>query len=85
MYPHSAANKYYSSVGHHEQKNKKTTGQIKFSAVTIKYQIKTSPSDILYVNKCQYIGSSVAVAQFHLHFLSSQITHNSRLLLLLGT
>ena len=32
----SAANKYYSSAGHHEQKNKKTTGQIKFSVVTIK-------------------------------------------------
>ena len=25
----SAANKYYSSAGHHEQKNKKTTGQSK--------------------------------------------------------
>ena len=32
----SASNKYYSSAGHHEQKNKKTTGQIKFLAVTIK-------------------------------------------------
>ena len=32
----SAANKYYTSAGHHEQKNKKTTGQIKFLAVTIK-------------------------------------------------
>ena len=31
----SAANKY-TPAGHHEQKNKKTTGQIKFSAVTIK-------------------------------------------------
>ena len=29
------ANKYYSSASLHEQKNKKTTGQIKFSAVTI--------------------------------------------------
>ena len=35
----SAANKY-SSAGHNEQKNKKTTSQIKFSAVTIKQQIK---------------------------------------------
>ena len=34
-----AANKY-SSAGHHEQKNKKTTGQIKFSAVTLKQRIK---------------------------------------------
>ena len=32
----STANKYYSSAGHHEKKNKKTTGQIKFSVVTIK-------------------------------------------------
>ena len=31
----SAANKY-SSASHHEQKNKKTTSQIKFLAVTIK-------------------------------------------------
>ena len=36
----SAANKYYSSAGHHEQKNQKTTGQIKFSTVTIRQQIK---------------------------------------------
>ena len=35
----SAANKY-SSAGHNEQKNKKNTSQIKFSAVTIKQQIK---------------------------------------------
>ena len=34
------------------RKIKKTTGQIKFSAVLILYQIKTSPKDILYVNKC---------------------------------
>ena len=32
----STANKYDSPVGHHEQKNQKTTGQIKFSAATIK-------------------------------------------------
>ena len=31
----NAANKY-SPAGHHGWKNKKTTGQIKFSAVTIK-------------------------------------------------
>ena len=30
------ANKYYSFAGPHEQKNKKTTDQIKFSAVIIK-------------------------------------------------
>ena len=34
--PISAANKHYSPAGHHERKNKKTTGHIKFSAVTIK-------------------------------------------------
>ena len=34
----SAANKYYSSAGHHEQKNKHQS--IKFLAVTIKQQIK---------------------------------------------
>ena len=32
----SAANKYYSTASHHEQKNKKTTGQIEFLGVTIK-------------------------------------------------
>ena len=32
----SAANNYYCSAGHHEWKNKKTIGQIKFLAVTIK-------------------------------------------------
>ena len=36
----SAASKYYSSVSHHDQKNKKITDQIKFSAVTIRQQIK---------------------------------------------
>ena len=36
----SVANKYYYSTGHYEQKNKKTTGQIKFLAVTIKQWIK---------------------------------------------
>ena len=40
MFHYSAANKYYSSVGHYEQKNKKTTVQIKFSTVTVKQQIK---------------------------------------------
>ena len=29
----NAVNKYYSTAGHHEEKNKKTTGQIKFSVV----------------------------------------------------
>ena len=35
----SAANKY-SPASQHEQKNRKTTGQIKFLAVTIKQQTK---------------------------------------------
>ena len=46
----SAANKYCSSAGHHEQKNKKTTGQIKFSAVTIKQRIKL----VLRRSLCKY-------------------------------
>ena len=33
----SAANKFYYSVGHHEKKNKKITGQIKFLVVTIRH------------------------------------------------
>ena len=37
----STANKY-SSAGHHEQKNKKTTSQIKFLAVTIKLILRLS-------------------------------------------
>ena len=32
----SAANKCYSSADHDKQKNKKTTGQVKFLVVTIK-------------------------------------------------
>ena len=36
----STANKYYVTAGHHEQKNAKTTGQIKFSAVLIKQRTK---------------------------------------------
>ena len=36
----SAAKKYDSSAGHHEQKNQKTTGQMKFSAVLIKQRVK---------------------------------------------
>ena len=36
----TAANNYFSSSGQHEQKNKKANVQIKFSAVTIKQQIK---------------------------------------------
>ena len=43
---------------------------------------KTSLNDILHVNKYWCIGSSVAIAQFHLYFLSTQITHNNILLLL---
>ena len=36
----SAANKWHSTPGHREQKNRKTTDQIKFLVVTIKQQIK---------------------------------------------
>ena len=38
----SAANKYYFSAGHHEQKNQKNTGQIQFLPITIKQRIKLS-------------------------------------------
>ena len=55
----SAANKYYFSAGHHEQENQKTTGQIKFSAVTIKQRIKLVLR-LLFVNKYQCIGSNAA-------------------------
>ena len=68
----SAANKYYFSAGgHHEQKIKKTTGQIKFLPVTIKQQKKL---DILHVKECWWILiNDTAVAQFCLqYFLSSQ-------------
>ena len=37
---HSTANKYYSSAGQYEQKNKKTNDQSKFLAVMIKQRIK---------------------------------------------
>ena len=37
---YSAANNYYPSASHHEKRNKKTTSQIQFSAVTVKEQIK---------------------------------------------
>ena len=36
----STENKYYSSADHHQQKNKKTNGQVEFSTVTIKQQTK---------------------------------------------
>ena len=36
----SATNKYYSPACQHEQKNKKTTGQIKFLVVKTKQRIK---------------------------------------------
>ena len=59
------------------KKNKKTTSQIKFSAVTIRQRTKLV-LDILFVNKC---SCKVAVVQVHLqYFLSSQITHNNVLL-----
>ena len=41
-YRYSAANKFYFSAGHHEQKNKRATGQIIFSMVTLKTKNKTS-------------------------------------------
>ena len=79
-----AANKYYSSAGHHEQKNKKTTGQIKFLVVTIRQRIKL----VLQHSLCKKefdVLVQVLPLQFHLqYFLSSQITHNNILLQLLN-
>ena len=79
----SAANKYCSFACHHEQRNKKTTGQIKFLAVTIKQQIKL----ILWGSLCKTeynVLVEVLPLQFHLqYFLSSQTTHNNMLLHLL--
>ena len=57
----SAANEY-SSTGHHEQKNQKTTGQIKFSAVTRKQQKKTGLITFLRKNKYWCIDSNAAAA-----------------------
>ena len=37
---YNTGNKYYSSAGHYEQKNKKTTRRTKILAVTVKQQIK---------------------------------------------
>ena len=53
----SAANKY-SSADHHEQKNKKSTDQIKFSAAVIKHPIKP----VLRHSPCKwmFIGSNDA-------------------------
>ena len=56
----STANKYYSSVGHHEQKNKKTTCQIKFLAVPIKQQSYS----IVHVNKCKCCHCIVSYTVF---------------------
>ena len=79
-----AANKYYSSAGHHEQKNKKTTGQIKFLVVTIKQRIKLVLQYSLCKNEFNVLAQ-VLPLQFHLqYFLSSQITHNNILLQLLN-
>ena len=47
----SDANQYYSSVCHHEQKNKKTTGQITFLAVTIKQRMKLVLQHSLFKNE----------------------------------
>ena len=40
LYKASSTANEYSSADHHEQENKKTTGQIKFLVVIIKQQIK---------------------------------------------
>ena len=40
MFIDSAANKYYFSASHHEQKNEKTTGQSKYLTITIRQRKK---------------------------------------------
>ena len=79
----SIANKYF-SAGHHEQKNAKTSSQIKFLLVTIKQQTKLLVlRHSLLQKSIQCIGSSDVVAQFHLqYYLPCQITHNNILLCL---
>ena len=58
------------------RKIKKNTSQIKFSAFTIKQQIKLVLRHSL--GKIYRIDSSVTIAQFHLqYFLFSQRTHNT--------
>ena len=57
----STASKY-SSVGHHEQKNKKSTSQIKFLAVMRKQQIKLVLQHSLYKSKFNVL---VQVLLFH--------------------
>ena len=66
IYVYSAANKYYSSVGHHEQKNIKTTGQIKFLVLTIKQWIKL----VLQHSQCKN-EFNVLVQVLLLHSLST--------------
>ena len=64
----SAANKYYSPVGHHEQKKQKTTGQIDFS------EFSRSPSGVTSI----IVGREVSL----LHLLTTPtplllVTHPS--------
>ena len=58
-----SSNKYCSSDSHHGWKNKKTTGQIKFLAVTIKQQIKL----VLSCNILCKSKFNVLVQMFLLH------------------
>ena len=73
----NAANKYYSSAGHHEQKNKETVSQIKVLVVTIK-QIKLDLQHSLFsydILNLMYWFKCYTISQFHLqYYLSSQRT-----------
>ena len=67
LYLFSAANEYYSSAGHYEQKNKKSTGQIKFLAVTLKQRIKLDLQHSLCKNEFNVL---VPVTPLHSFFYS---------------
>ena len=70
---YSAANKFCFFAGHDERKIKKTTGQIKFTAVTVKQRMKIVLRHSLVNVLVQMLP------QFHIqHFLSSQKTDKLR-------
>ena len=79
----SAANKYYFSASHHEQKNKKTTGQIRSSAVTIKQQIKLFLQHSQCKNEFNVLVQVLSCMVCLQYFLASLTTHNNILLHLL--
>ena len=75
-----AANKYYYSSGHHEQKNKKNHRLSQIFSSHNKARNKPTFRTLNSFTLCKWIqciGSSVVVAKFRLqNLLSSQTTHN---------